>query len=113
MENVKNAAICHVTRQNQYNPAGGGATKTVLLLSTSYWAKSTPVNTKNGVKLKQETILRYKYMGGVDHHDQQVSYLDKRKTVKTWKKRAFNIISRMLLNSYIICTHRTQVTGRN
>ena len=26
MENVKNDAICHVTRQNQYNPAGGGAT---------------------------------------------------------------------------------------
>ena len=23
---VKNDAICHVTRQNQYNPAGGGAT---------------------------------------------------------------------------------------
>ena len=27
MENVKNDAICHITRQNQYNPAGGGATK--------------------------------------------------------------------------------------
>ena len=27
MENVKNDAICHATRQNQYNPAGGGATK--------------------------------------------------------------------------------------
>ena len=26
MENVKNDAICHLTRQNQYNPAGGGAT---------------------------------------------------------------------------------------
>ena len=26
LKNVKNAAICHVTRQNQYNPAGGGAT---------------------------------------------------------------------------------------
>ena len=26
MKNVKNDAICHVTRQNQYNPAGGGAT---------------------------------------------------------------------------------------
>ena len=26
MENVKNDTICHVTRQNQYNPARGGAT---------------------------------------------------------------------------------------
>ena len=30
MENVKNDAICHATRQNQYNPAGGGATKTYI-----------------------------------------------------------------------------------
>ena len=33
MENVKNDAICHVTRQNQYNPAGGGATITCGLLN--------------------------------------------------------------------------------
>ena len=32
MENVKNDAICHVTRQNQYNPAGGGATINYTLL---------------------------------------------------------------------------------
>ena len=32
MENVKNDAICHVTRQNQYNPAGGGATIIVMFL---------------------------------------------------------------------------------
>ena len=31
MENVKNDAICHITRQNQYNPAGGGATTNVFL----------------------------------------------------------------------------------
>ena len=29
MENVKNDANCHVTRQNQNNPAGGGAKMTV------------------------------------------------------------------------------------
>ena len=32
MENVKNDPICHVTRQNQYNPAGGRATKIVLYI---------------------------------------------------------------------------------
>ena len=32
MENVKNDAICHVTRQNQYNPDGGGATNRVMCL---------------------------------------------------------------------------------
>jgi hypothetical protein len=30
------------------------------------------------------------------------SYLDERRTVKYWKKIAFNIFSRMILNSYII-----------
>ena len=45
-------------------------------------------------------------MGGVDHHDQQVIWT-KKKAVKTWKKRAFNIISRMLLNSYIMYTQNT------
>ena len=34
-ENVKNDAICHVTRQNQYNPAGGGATIRMLELQPS------------------------------------------------------------------------------
>ena len=40
MENVKNDAICHITKQNQYNPAGGGATMTdtkVSLPISSVW----------------------------------------------------------------------------
>ena len=36
MDNVKNDAICHVTRQNQYNPAGGGATIITALLLLLY-----------------------------------------------------------------------------
>ena len=34
MENVKNDAICHAIRQNQYNPAGGGAT--MINICTKY-----------------------------------------------------------------------------
>ena len=42
-------------------------------------------------------------MGGVDASDAMLySYLDERRTVKYWKKIAFNIFSRMILNSYII-----------
>lgn len=42
-------------------------------------------------------------MGGIDTNDMMVySYLDERRTVKYWNKVAFNIISRMTLNAYII-----------
>ena len=42
-------------------------------------------------------------MGGVDASDDMLySYLDERRTVKYWRKIAFNIFSRTILNSYII-----------
>ena len=43
------------------------------------------------------------FMGGVDASDAMLySYLDERRMVKCWKKIAFNIFSRMILNNYII-----------
>lgn len=42
-------------------------------------------------------------MGGIDHFDMMLyQYLDERRTVKYWKKVAFNIFARMVLNSYVI-----------
>lgn len=42
-------------------------------------------------------------MGGVDESDKMLyTYLDERRTIKYWKKVAFNIINRMVLNAYII-----------
>lgn len=62
---------------------------------------------------KPLTVLDYnKYMGGVDQTDMMLYfYLDERRTVKYWKKVTFNILSRMLLNAYILFTEHT--TGRS
>ena len=46
MENVKNDAFCHVTRQNQYNPAGGGATKIYIPNITNQLFLAEIVNPK-------------------------------------------------------------------
>ncbi len=58
-----------------------------------------------------------KYMGGVDLHDAMLyCYLDERKTLKVWKKCAFNLIGRTLLNAYILykCnTGHTPVLSRH
>ena len=42
-------------------------------------------------------------MGGVDLSDQLVSaYIDERKTMKVWKKVVFNLVQKMVINSYIL-----------
>lgn len=42
-------------------------------------------------------------MGGIDTSDQMLyCYLAERRTLKYWRKVAFNIIARMILNTYII-----------
>lgn len=84
--------------------------KQVLLLSASSQATTTDVQrrVRNQRELqtisKPDVILEYnKYMGGIDTSDMMLySYLDKRKTLKYWKKVVFSIMNRMLLNSYIM-----------
>lgn len=47
------------------------------------------------------------FIGGVDESDKMLyTYLHERRTVKYWKKMAFNIISRIVLNAYIIYKER-------
>ena len=42
-------------------------------------------------------------MGGFDCNDMMTYfYLDERRTVKYWKKVAFNMIARMVLNAYLL-----------
>ena len=49
------------------------------------------------------------FMGGVDESDKMLyTYLDERRSVKYWKKVAFNIINRMVLNAYIIYKERVE-----
>lgn len=61
---------------------------------------------------KPQVIRQYSdYMGGIDTSDMMLyAYLDERKSVKYWKKVVFNVMGRMVLNSYILykqqCTEK-------
>ncbi|XP_023216812.1 piggyBac transposable element-derived protein 4-like [Centruroides sculpturatus] len=83
-------------KQSQKNP--------VFLLSSHAWARDVEVIWNGEAKLKPEIIQNYnEFIGGVDTSDVMLyAYLDERRTVKYWKKVAFNIIARMVLNSYIL-----------
>ena len=49
------------------------------------------------------------FNGGVDESDKMLyTYLDERRSVKYWKKVAFNIINSMVLNAYIIYKERVE-----
>jgi hypothetical protein len=76
----------------------------VRLLSTGISA-----DTRQGVP---EVVKRYnKNMGGVDGADMVFSfYSNNRKSLKVWKKMAFHIIQRMLLNAYVL--YSQNVTGK-
>lgn len=82
--------------------------KPVLLLTSKTVIQDTEnMKRRHGrevVENKPATIIEYnKYMGGIDSNDMMLySYLDERRTVKYWKKVAFNLFARMVLNSYII-----------
>lgn len=65
---------------------------------------------------KPSIVFDYnKYMGGIDTFDMMLySYLDERRTVKYWKKVAFNMFARMITNAYVSYIKRTvKTTTRN
>lgn len=90
--------------------------KQVILVSTASKATTTEVQRRvrnqpeQQILHKPDVILQYnKYMGGVDVSDMMnYTYLDERRTVKLWKKVVFNIMSRMVLNSYILYKENVQ-----
>jgi hypothetical protein len=54
--------------------------------------------------MKPKIITSYnKFLGGIDYSDMVLyAYLDERQTVRYWKKIAFNIIARVVLNSCVL-----------
>ena len=78
MENVKNDAICHVTRQNQYNPAGGGAT-----INTPY------------------PIVRYQYFNQSAHTNLAV-------TVTTFNAAIFSVLAILFLLRYDLLKYKSK-----
>ena len=82
--------------------------KIVYLMSTIENATLMPsgkVNPKNGGALQRPSlVVTYdKYMGGVDHSDQMVSYATfNSRTLKWWKRVFFHVVSLAVLNSYLV-----------
>jgi len=80
----------------------------VIVLSTCASATESDVKptarNRNEPQKKPDVILDYnRYMGGIDGNDMMTYfYLDERRTVKYWKKVAFNMIARMVLNAYLL-----------
>ena len=76
----------------------------VLLISTKTSDENVTVIKKRNGNGKPCIVNFYNHsMGGIDESDKMLyMYLDEQRTVKYWKKVTFNIISRMVLNSYLL-----------
>jgi hypothetical protein len=83
-------------RRNKKNP--------IIHLSSHAIAQEVEVWGRHGgfLQIKPKIITSYhKLMGGIDSSDMMLhTYLDERWTVHYWKKVVFNIIARMVMNSY-------------
>ena len=77
----------------------------ILYLSTEFENTMTEFENRRGKKLtKPLPILEYnKYMGGVDHKDQMLSYYScERKNVRWYKKLFLHIFQVMVYNAYYL-----------
>ncbi|XP_017759466.1 PREDICTED: piggyBac transposable element-derived protein 4-like, partial [Eufriesea mexicana] len=98
-------------RKNVKNP--------VLLISTKAVDQNVTITrNRHGreIRLTKPAIIQSynAFMGGVDESDKMLyTYLDERRSVKCWKQVAFNIISRMVLNAYIIYKERITSKAMN
>jgi hypothetical protein len=65
-------------------------------------------------QIKPKIITSYnKFMGGIDSSDMMLyTYWDERRTVCYWRKVAFNIIARMVLNNYILYKENYRRPGK-
>lgn len=79
--------------------------KEVLVLSTEHDASFVTVKNRTG-KEKQKPLIVTKYnmfMGGVDHHDQMLSYFPfERKTIRWYKKVGAHCLHILFLNSFLL-----------
>lgn len=99
-------------KQSQKNP--------VILLSSAAHATESEITTRqrgagdNLRRMKPDVVLDYnQYMGGVDCSDMMLyTYLDERRTLKYWKKVCFTVISRMVVNAYIVYKQHTRSTNK-
>jgi hypothetical protein len=73
-----------------------------------------PESDTGNAQMKPKIITSYnKFMGAINASDMRLyTYLDERQTVRYWEKVAFNIIARMVLNSYILYKENYRGPGK-
>jgi hypothetical protein len=90
--------------------------KNAVILSSHATVEEEEVCGRHGgnSQMKQKIITSYnKFIGGIDSSDMLLhTYLHERRTVRYWKKVAFNIIARMVLKSYILCKENYRGPGK-
>lgn len=75
------------------------------MISTQFKSDATSVTNRRGETVsKPEMIVKYnKYMGGIDHQDQMLSYYScEHKTIRWYKKLGIHMFQQMLYNSYTL-----------
>ena len=85
----------------------------ILMLTTKHNPDMREVRTRTGAKQKPSCNADYtKYMKGVDHSDQMISYAPlHRKSVKWWKKLSFHLLSLVMVQAHCLY-NKVQVSNR-
>ena len=86
----------------------------ILMLTTVHLPQMKRVLTRTGEKEKPTCNVDYsKYMKGVDHSDQMMSYAPfHRKTIKWWKKLAFHLVSLTMVQAHCLYNKHQKIHGR-
>jgi hypothetical protein len=77
----------------------------VLMISSKYGSDMTSITNRRGETIsKPEVVVKYnRYMGGIDHQDQMLSYYScEHKTIRWYKKLGVHVFQQMLYNSYTL-----------
>lgn len=85
----------------------------VVFISTEFQPEMVEITNRRGeINKKPEPIVKYnKFMSGVDHQDQMLSYYPcDRKTIRWYKKLGIHFVHMMVLNSFYLfaqsCQHK-------
>ena len=83
----------------------------VTLLTTKHLPTMREVVSRAETKMKPDVVIDYtKFMKGVDHSDQMVSYLPlHRKTLKWWKKLTFHLLTLVMVQAHCLYNKHRRV----
>ena len=85
----------------------------ILMLTTTHLPEMQRVVTRTGEKQKPTCNVDYsRYMKGVDHSDQMISYAPlHRRSIKWWKKLAFHLVSLAMVQAHCLYNKHQRLHG--